>query len=379
MKAPEFWYHTSGRDAAPVIKSLLWPFSLLYHWIVQKKLKKTTPHQADMPVVCVGNVVLGGSGKTPIVRALSTMLATELGHHPCILMRGYKGTFSGPLWVHAGKHSAKEVGDEALLLLHPEKQTKKYTHQAVCVSKNRKEGALKISTWNNENASKSNKAFTLIIMDDGLQNPDLEKNLSFLVLDAQTGIGNGQIFPAGPLRESLAHALTRSHAIILIVTDFSYKVDFLENMDPALQAKMKALPILKAKLVPQHYIPAEKAIQSKQNQEDDSLKHWLAFCGIGRPEKFFTTARNAGFSLCDLYSFPDHHMYTEKDMKKLYRLAKQNQAHLLTTEKDWVRLPPKHQKKIAFLPISVVFEKKELLQKILKNTFISFSKKTGSF
>ncbi|MBC6412653.1 MAG: tetraacyldisaccharide 4'-kinase, partial [Hyphomonadaceae bacterium] len=203
MKAPEFWNRIEGRDAAPMIRTLLTPVSWITCWATRRRFRITESLDVGVPLICVGNATLGGTGKTPVTIYLLKSLR-RLDINAVGLTRGYKGRERGPVPV-LKEHTTADVGDEPLLLAR---------HAPVWVSAGRDEGA---------RAAVSHGA-TAIVMDDGHQNPRLEKTLSLVVVDAEIGFGNGRIFPAGPLREPLGDALERADAIILMKPALDYDV-----------------------------------------------------------------------------------------------------------------------------------------------------------
>ncbi len=390
MNSPEFWYHKSGKNSAPLTRTFLKPIAFIYQWITQTKLRKTKPVRFKIPVICVGNIVMGGAGKTPIVKALYDLLYSELNLNPCILMRGYKGRYQGPLYVNSHVHDSLDVGDEALLYAKTRIGNHSDKLYSVCVSKDRKKGAKWIANPENIMAlkstiekqnniqkstiqsdqsfiNKSEKAFDLILMDDGLQNPALFKDINILVIDEKTGFGNGEIFPSGPLRESLKDAVKRIDAIVLMVRDFSIHSSVLTKSDKKLRDHIRKIPVFKAQLLPDSILNTEIEKQYQKISKKESLQmKWLAFCGIGRPLKFYDTLKDMSLNILEFIPFPDHHSYSKKDLSKLYMQARKLKANLITTEKDWVRLSEEDQKKIMFLPIKVKFESRESIQNMIQ-------------
>ena len=303
MKPPRFWTTTR----APFWTFLLSWASVLYAWATAYRLRTIKPHKVGLPVICVGNLSLAGVGKTPIVRDLAEKLSQKKVRVG-ILSRGYGGRLLGPLRVIPTQHAARDVGDEPLLLA---------TTAPTWVAKNRLVGA----------QAMAQKGYECILMDDGHQNPHIHKDLSLVVIDAATQFGNGQVFPVGPLREGVTAGLKRAGGIILVGTP---SADFLAEM------KTHKKPIFCAEMTPD--------ITSL-----DLIQKYVAFAGIGHPEKFFESMRTKGVQIVDTRSFSDHHPYTAQDIKKLHQWAAHHQAKLLTTEKDFCRLT-KPQKKDVFWP-----------------------------
>jgi len=252
MRPPEFWNHREGRDAAPMIRALLRPLSWIYGWTTARRIKTTESYDVGIPVICVGNATMGGTGKTPVaiylLKSLRRLKIDVVG-----LTRGYGGLEKGPMPVKQS-HTAVDVGDEPLLLAR---------HAPVWVAAGRDDGA---------RAARSHGA-SVIVMDDGHQNPQLEKTLSLLVVDAEVGFGNGCVFPAGPLREKLGPSLDRADAVILMKPTPDY------DIDEVLTSQLKGKVVIPAFLAPASPPPKGKL---------------YAFAGIGRPNKFFDSLRRHG-------------------------------------------------------------------------------------
>ena len=274
----------------------------------------TVPARASVPVICVGNLVAGGAGKTPVVLAL-TDLVIRLGLTPHILTRGYGGSLSGPVAVDSRIHDAALVGDEALLLA---------AKAPTWVARNRRAGASAIAEAGGG----------VILMDDGMQNPTLYHDWDILVVDGSYGFGNGYLMPAGPLRETIASGLSRSRFAVLIGND---RQGFETILRPH-------LPVLRAQVVPvsdERRWPGERVV---------------AFAGIGRPDKFFATLTAAGATLVATQAFPDHHPYRRDQIADLAAQAAAAGATLVTTEKDWVRLPAEYRESVAVLRVTLAWE-----------------------
>ncbi len=323
MRPPEFWLYKEGRDSAPMIRLLLTPISWLYGWATARRIKTTQSFDPGIPVICVGNATLGGTGKTPVAIYLLKSLR-RLGINAVGLTRGYGGQEKGPIIVN-DKHTSTDVGDEPLLLSE---------HGPVWVAAGRDEGA------------RAARAFgaDVIIMDDGHQNPQLEKTLSLLIVDAETGFGNGCVFPAGPLREPLSAALARTDAVVLMKPASDYEID------DDLKMQLKGHVIIPAYLSPQTPPPSGKL---------------YAFAGIGRPNKFFAALKRHGGDLVEAIPYADHYKYKESDIENLFMLAAEYGAALITTEKDHIRLPSGYKRGIHSWPVSVVFEDELTLRRLL--------------
>jgi tetraacyldisaccharide 4'-kinase len=249
-------------------------------------------------VICVGNITVGGAGKTPVaIHIAEYFIAQDYLVH--FLTRGYGGREKGPLLVDPKIHTAVDVGDEPLLLARI---------APTWVSADRVAGS----------AAAAKAGARLIIMDDGLQNPGLEKDFSLLVVDALAGIGNGRLLPAGPMREELNDALGRTNAVILVGRGHG-------GDGVAARAQARAIPVFRAILRATPTSPLDKVAV-------------VGFSGIGRPEKFFQTLRDLRAEVIGTYPFPDHHNFTEADATKLLQAAEDAGARLITTEKDFMRL-----------------------------------------
>jgi len=294
MREPAFWWRKPGLTAG-----MLAPLGSVYGTIAARRMSvKGT--QAEVPVICVGNFTLGGAGKTPTVMMLAGMFAGA-GHHPFCLSRGYRGNVVGPKLVDAHKDVAAQVGDEALLIAQV---------ASVVVARDRVAGA----------AFARAQGADLVIMDDGLQNPSLKKDFTLAVVDARRGVGNSYIFPAGPLRASLAAQIAQTDGL-LVVGDDAYADSVTE------QCRARALPVFHGRLVPDPGTPA--LLKGRRV---------LAFAGIGDPEKFFATAVKAGIAVTQRHAFDDHHRYTAEEAAELIMQAEHSGLALLTTEKDHARM-----------------------------------------
>ncbi|HEY4344204.1 MAG TPA: tetraacyldisaccharide 4'-kinase [Parvibaculum sp.] len=297
MREPRFWQHPRAGEVS-ILPSLLAPAAYLWGAAGRIRRHYATPERAAVPIICVGNLSAGGTGKTPLALTLAERLI-ESGEAVHFLTRGYGGREHGPLRVDLARDTAVDVGDEPLLLA---------AVAPTWVSADRTEGA----------AAAARAGAQLIIMDDGFQNPSLEKDVSLLVVDAHFGLGNGRLIPAGPLRERAADALARTSAVVIVGR--GHAAD-----DLAARARNRALPVFRA------------ILRARPAPELDGLPV-LAFAGIGRPEKFYATLRELHADVLATESFPDHHMFSEADAQALLVRARDLNATLATTEKDRVRL-----------------------------------------
>ncbi|MBK8545278.1 MAG: tetraacyldisaccharide 4'-kinase [Caulobacteraceae bacterium] len=324
MRPPEFWKHkdqVEGRDAAVVLKALLTPVSWAYAAVAAQRQRTTISRHAPVPVVCIGNFTVGGAGKTPISRAIRA----KLGPHTHTLSRGYGGRAIGPLRVTPDME-AGEVGDEPLLHARD---------GAAWVSRDRFAGAL----------AAAQAGAHVIVMDDGFQNPALAKDLSIVAVDPAYGVGNGQVFPAGPLREPLSAGLARADAIVMLHNTWS--ADTPEQPEWLNSFRR---PVLHAALSPAGDAPTGTLV---------------AFAGLARPEKFFDTLEAVGAEVADVVPYPDHHPYTEDDLTWLAQMAEERSARLITTEKDAARLSPAWRERVAVLPVAARFADEAALDALL--------------
>ncbi|MCH4142668.1 tetraacyldisaccharide 4'-kinase [Acetobacter peroxydans] len=309
LKPPAFWRNPAGR----VLPALLGPVEKLVIRAARRRQEKPG-WCAPVPVLCCGNVSVGGTGKTPVVMDLAQRLIRR-GRKPHILSRGYGGRVPDGTQVDPSRHKARDVGDEPLLLV------------GICpvwVGGDRALGA--------QRAIESGA--DCLLMDDGFQNPGLAKTISLLVVDGSAGIGNGHVLPAGPLREPLNDALARSTAVLVTGADVT-------GVLSALRAYGK--PVLQASFA--------------QSAEVAALmgQPCVAFAGIGRPEKFFDTLRAARVTLVETRVFPDHYPYTASDLARLEAEAQAHAAVLVTTPKDHVRLPPAFQPRVIGVGVDLIW------------------------
>ncbi len=297
-KTPSFWYRKRG------IKSwLLFPFSILY--LCGRKIDVIFSKEKNpaIPVICIGNVTAGGSGKTPCAIAIMKIVKKyNIAKNPCFVTRGYKG------------------GDEAVIL--------------------QKEANTIISSDRYDAIKKAkNEGHDLVIMDDGFQNMSVKKDISLLVVDAKYMFGNEMLIPAGPLREPIKDAMERTNAIILVGDNKKIK----ETEKIVINSKIKTITNL-----------------PKDND-------YMAFCGIAMPDKFFDLLEKCGYKIVDKRSYPDHYQYSENDINILIKEAENKGFKLITTEKDYVKIAEKYKNKICYLPIVLEFDNEEIIVNLLKN------------
>lgn len=318
MKTPSYW------KTRNLISTILWPLGGLYAFATGLRLYLRHPKKVKTPVICVGNLTAGGTGKTPIAISLAKMLQQQ-GFSPFFITRGYGGKLQDVL-VDPTRHTAAEVGDEPLLLA---------STAPTVVNADRYKAALK---------AEANGA-NIIIMDDGFQNPGLFKDLSFIVVDGGFGLGNRRPVPAGPLRENWHRGLKRTDAVIIIGQD-QYNIAKI----------IRDKPLFTGTITPISPEPLPERV--------------LAFAGIGRPEKFYNSLKELGINLSKTIDFPDHHQYTSAELEALIRKAKELQAELYTTSKDFVKIPKDLQKHFKVLNIGIRWDKEEMLTGFILNKIV---------
>lgn len=308
MRPPDFWTRTD--PVSQFVVALLTPLGWLYGWSVQYRALHTHTYRSRCKVVCVGNLTAGGTGKTPISIAIAKALIAR-GARVVFLTRGYGGKVKGPAFV-ASDDRAVHVGDEPLLLS---------SVAPVIVSADRAAGA-KLAEEN---------GFDTIVMDDGHQNFSLAKDLSLVVIDAEAGFGNNRVLPAGPLREPVEQGMKRADAVILSGDQAS-----------------SSLPAFK--------VPVVRATLVKDGEGVARGQRVVAFAGIGRPSKFFASVAAIGATIVDQRAYGDHHVYTQSELARLKARARAENALLVTTEKDFVRLTPAEREGVTPLPVHSEFD-----------------------
>jgi tetraacyldisaccharide 4'-kinase len=312
MNAPKFW---SRRGPTALALS---PLSFITRLLTAARLRKRGV-SPGIKIICVGNAGVGGAGKTPVVLDLLTRLTGR----KFALTRGYGGSMAGPVLVDRSLHTAEDVGDEALLLA---------TAAPTVVARDRAAGARLALA----------EGATVIVMDDGLQNPALNKTLSLLVIDGTFGFGNRFLLPAGPLREPVLTAARRCHAAVLIG----------EDETGALAHLPRSLPILRAELVP-------------DCNERLGRRPVIAFAGIGRPEKFFRSVLALGAEIVATEAYADHHVYNASDSARLLGEASRQGATLVTTAKDFVKLPAALRAATLVVSVRLRWENEAALEQLL--------------
>ncbi|MCH1411858.1 MAG: tetraacyldisaccharide 4'-kinase [Rhodobacteraceae bacterium] len=316
MKAPQFWYEPNTWKA-----KFLYPLGYFYNLLTLLRGKLAKPQSYSCLTICIGNLNVGGTGKTPTTIALAQHFLKK-GLQVHVVSRGYKGKFQGTFLVDPQKHKSDEVGDEPLLM-------SEFT--SVWISNKRKSGI----------AAAENAGAQIVLLDDGFQDPSFHKDFSLIVVDGEKGFGNKKCMPAGPLRENIVQGFKRADALV-IVGQRIYKFDTFPTHLKIIHSTLK---------------PIETGMNWKEGK-------YLAFAGIADPSKFFKTLRSLGANLIDCVALSDHQNLDGQVLKRLERKANSAHAQLVTTEKDAVRLSKTFRKKVLSLPVRIEFDDKNELENL---------------
>lgn len=319
LNTPRWWYSRDARHA-PMTRLMLKPASWLWAGVTARKIAKTSGYDAGLSVISIGNLTVGGSGKTPVARETLRLLSAE-GLRAAALSRGYGGALEGPVQVNLSQHSAADVGDEPLMLAK--------TSEA-WISRDRVAGA----------KAAAEAGVQALVLDDGHQNPSLKKTLSLIVVDGETRndewpFGDGSVFPAGPMREPFAAGMARTDGVVILLPTG------MDEADPELVEVFGDTPVFIARL------EAESAPPSGPQ---------VGFAGIAKPWKVERSLIAAGCDLKDFVPFPDHAALSDRDLAFLKDRAEVYGAGLVTTEKDWVRLRPALREQITAWPVVARFQ-----------------------
>ncbi len=325
MQAPRFWFKPPHQF--DLRATLLAPLGALYAFATARRVGTAAVMRAKCPIICIGNINAGGTGKTPTTIALAHHLIYQ-GYEVHIVSRGYGGQLKGPIEVNPTQHRARQVGDEPLLL------------------------AAFARTWVADDRGAGIKqaiaeGAQVILMDDGFQDPKVHKDMSLIVVDAAKGFGNGRCLPAGPLREPVEAGMRRADAVISIGGTEA------QHQFSTLWGSHITQPHLRAELMP------------LQTGMDWRTGQFIAFAGIGHPEKFFDTLRSLGATLLRTEALDDHQPLTPALVKRLKAEAAQTGAQLVTTEKDAARLPSEFRSDVMALPVRLEFSDQDALEQLL--------------
>jgi len=325
FRAPEFWYKKNDT----ILSRILYPISLLFRFLSKIYIFLNKTKYSEIPVICIGNLVVGGAGKTPLALKIGKILKLS-GYIPHFITRGYSGNIKNNIKVEKF-HRPEEVGDESIIL------------------------SSVAPTWIGSNRIKSTKnAFKekadCVIMDDGFQNPTIHKDFSIIVIDGKQGFGNRRVLPSGPLRESIRRGLDRSNAVIIVGEDKFNIKKLISNKIPIFNAKFDV----------------------SKNEEIFKGKNITAFAGIAYPTKFFDTLEDEGAKILKKITFPDHYIYNEEDLLNLVEIANNNKTILVTTQKDFIRIPENYKSIIHKLEGEIKLEEESLLKEILANVLENY-------
>jgi len=327
LKAPKFWYYKGNT----FYSNALYPFSLFFRLGTKLRILLSNKKLSPIPTICIGNIVVGGAGKTPVAMKICKMLI-RAGYKPHFISKGYTGIIKKSTLVERW-HSPTSVGDESLLLSEI---------SSTWIGLNRTESI---------NLAKKNGA-DCAILDDGFQNPSIRKDFSIIIIDGEQEFGNKRVMPAGPLRESIQRGFSRTDLVIVIG----------EINDSLTKSIPHKIPIFKAKF------------KIKKDNEIFKGKKIIAFAGIAYPNKFYKTLESQGAEIIEKISYSDHYIYNENDLLSLAEKANKTKSILVTTKKDFVRIPKSYRPLINTLDGEIVFEKEEKLTKhlasVLENYFI---------
>ncbi len=336
-RAPKFW----SRRNHPLGKMLA-PLGWLYGLGVRGRFALTKPFRSGLPVICVGNFTMGGGGKTPLALEMARLL-TEQGYRPVFLTRGYGGGIDGPHLVDVKADNAQMVGDEALLLARV---------APVVVCADRPAGARFIERMQSD----------VIVMDDGFQNPTLCKDLNIVVVDEIQGVGNGGVFPAGPLRASLHFQLARTDVLVIAGPSATPGTRISGDI-PDIKERFEG-PVFRSDL----------RVLGKAGELEG--RRVMAVTGIARPDKFFASLQEVGAIVVQMHDFPDHHFFSEQEADNLLSLSKTDEAAIIMTRKDWVRLPANGQRgrlreRALVLDVAAGLDRPEDFLSLLQRSIIS--------
>ena len=321
MRTPDAW----SRKGA--VSTMLLPVSWLYALGTAMRVQRAPRYAPPAPAICVGNLTAGGAGKTPVVLSLARWFL-ERGRRPFAVSRGYGGRLAGPVRVDPAVHTAREVGDEPLLLAGT---------LPTVVARDRAAGA---------HAAVEGGA-DILLLDDGHQNPAVAKALSLVVVDGGFGFGNGRTIPSGPLRETVGRGLARANAVVIVGADSAGAMHRCRR-------EAGGLPLLDA-----HFLPTEAALALQSRKV-------VAFAGIGRPDKFFETVKDIGADLTEAMAYPDHYPFPETEIMFICEVAQERGAIPVCTEKDYMRLPADARLMVTPVPVTLEWRDPDALDRLLE-------------
>jgi tetraacyldisaccharide 4'-kinase len=328
LNTPRWWYSRDRRHA-PMLRFVLKPLSWVWAFVTARRIAGASPVDPGVPVISVGNLTVGGSGKTPVAREVLRLLH-QAGVEAHALSRGHGGRLEGPVRVDPAIHMAADVGDEPLMLA---------LDSPAWIARDRIAGA----------RAAAEAGARALVLDDAHQNPALKKALSLVVVDGETRddewpFGDGSVFPSGPMREPLQAGLARADAVVVLLPADA------PPADPELLATFGALPFFVARLTPAGPPPPGPLV---------------GFAGIAKPWKVERSLKAAGAELADFAPFPDHAAFRDEDLRFLADRAEQFGARLITTEKDWSRLSPDWRERVVSWPVKAAFEDEADFQAML--------------
>jgi tetraacyldisaccharide 4'-kinase len=319
LNYPKFWQLKNS-----LLSFALLPFSAIFYLLTKLRSFSKKTVKFSIPITCIGNINVGGTGKTQMALHIAKILKSK-GCNPCIVTKGFGRSTNDTRLVNISRDNVRQTGDEAYMLAH---------YFPVIIYKNLK----------NARSIINNNDFDVAIFDDGMQNAELSKDLTILMVDGLRGFGNERLLPAGPLRESIKTISQKADLAVIVGADrynAAAKVAIFKSF-----ARISALTTF-----------------AKE-------KNYIAFAGIGNPEKFYFTLKEMGLNIIETHNFPDHYNYTIDDVIRLYNLAEQSSSTLITTEKDWVKIPHELQDKVEYVRVALKFDDEKLLQGLLNEKIL---------
>ena len=325
LKAPKFWYNKKNT----FLSQVLYPLSLIFRLGTKIRIITSKTKKATLPIICIGNIVVGGAGKTPVSLKIGKILI-KAGYKPHFISKGYAGIIKSSTLVE-NWHSPQSVGDESILLAEI---------APTWIGQDRNESATLAASSGSD----------CLIMDDGFQNPTIHKDYSITVINASQEFGNRKVMPSGPLRESIKRGFSRTNLFIII----GETTEFLQKNIP------DHIPTIKAKFA------------INKNNKIFKGQKITAFAGIAYPEKFFNSLTEQGAIIVKEVTYPDHHIYDENDLLSLAEIANKTKSILVSTQKDFVRIPKSYRSLVNTLEGEIIFDNEDLIKEILSNVIENF-------